>query len=278
MTKKPAGSNFIQRAAVAVFGIPLIFWLVATGGWHLFALVELVMAVSLYELYRLAQAKGFYPSWFLGIPTVSFLGLAAQFHRLDWLGWSLFLLVVLTLIVELFKNRPHALANTAITIFGVQYLALFAFFIPLRRLGIERGMGHAGAWIVFAVLVSIWVCDTAAYGFGLRFGKHPLFKRVSPKKTWEGAIAGFVFAIISVSIFKAFWLPFLNWYDMFFFGFIVGVLGQLSDLVESLFKRDAGVKDSSSILPGHGGFLDRFDSLLLVGPVVYLYLCLRHLP
>jgi phosphatidate cytidylyltransferase len=170
------------------------------------------------------------------------------------------------------------LGNAAITVFGVQYLALFAFFMPLRRLGIDSGLERAGAWIFFAVLVSVWICDTAAYGFGLHFGKHPLFKRVSPKKTWEGAIAGFIFAIMTISIFKAFWLSFLQWYDMFFFGFIVGVLGQISDLIESLFKRDAGVKDSSAILPGHGGFLDRFDSLLLVGPLVYLYMVLRHLP
>ena len=107
---------------------------------------------------------------------------------------------------------------------------------------------------------------------GTAFGKHKLFPRVSPNKSWEGAIAGFVFAIITMIAAKATVIDLLTLYDAVIIGIIVGIIGQMGDLVESLVKRDAGVKDSSAIIPGHGGIFDRFDSLLLTAPVVYLYL------
>jgi phosphatidate cytidylyltransferase len=278
MTRKPGRSNLFQRIAVAVVGIPLVFSLIALGGLYFLALIELVMSVSLFEFYRLAESRDFHPSKTLGIAAIFFIGLAAHYQRVDWIVLGLLALTIGTLLVELFKNKPHAIGNTAITVFGVQYLSLFGFFLPLRRLGAGSDSETAGVWLVFAVLVSIWICDTAAYGFGKLFGKHTLFKRVSPKKTWEGAAAGFVCAVATAFFFRAFRLSFLAWYDALFFGAAAGIIGQISDLVESLFKRDAGAKDSSGILPGHGGFLDRFDSPLLVVPVVYVYLLFRHLP
>lgn len=123
-------------------------------------------------------------------------------------------------------------------------------------------------------MVSIWICDSAAFFLGTAFGKHKLFPRVSPNKSWEGAIAGFIFAIITMITAKALLLNELTLIDSLIVGIIVGSIGQLGDLVESLFKRDAGVKDSSALIPGHGGILDRFDSLLLTAPAVYIYLFL----
>jgi phosphatidate cytidylyltransferase len=107
---------------------------------------------------------------------------------------------------------------------------------------------------------------------GAPLGKHKLFPRVSPQKSWEGAIAGFVFAIAAAVAAKYLVLTFLPLASAIVIGAIVGTIGQLGDLVESLLKRDAGVKDSSTLIPGHGGALDRFDSILLVTPCVYLYL------
>jgi phosphatidate cytidylyltransferase len=107
---------------------------------------------------------------------------------------------------------------------------------------------------------------------GTAFGKHKLFPRVSPKKSWEGAISGFVFAILTMIAARAIILDFFSLWDVIIIGIIVGTIGQMGDLVESLMKRDAGVKDSSSIIPGHGGIFDRFDSLLLSAPFIYLYL------
>jgi phosphatidate cytidylyltransferase len=114
--------------------------------------------------------------------------------------------------------------------------------------------------------------DSAAYFIGTAIGKHKLFPRVSPNKSWEGAIAGFVFSIITLVVLKSFLLEFLDWVDIIAFGVIIGIFGQVGDLIESLIKRDAGVKDSSNIIPGHGGIFDRFDSLLFSAPIIFLYL------
>jgi phosphatidate cytidylyltransferase len=131
---------------------------------------------------------------------------------------------------------------------------------------------HWGAMTVIAVFASVWACDSAAFFVGRKFGKHKLFERVSPNKTWEGAVAGFVGAVATFLIARALALPYLSVSGALICGCMIGVLGQFGDMVESLLKRDAGVKDSSSIIPGHGGVLDRFDGLIFVSPMMYLYL------
>jgi phosphatidate cytidylyltransferase len=207
----------------------------------------------------------------------------------------LFLLFVpFTLLVELFRNKGSALLNVSVTVFGAAYVSLFfGTLIGLRELyipedfpvylhfpvhgvsvpdDVKATIDHWGGLTVFAVFVSIWVCDSAAYFAGRAFGKHKLFERVSPKKTWEGAIAGFVLAVLAFVAARQIALPYLTMTNAIVCGTIVGIFGQLGDLVESLLKRDAGVKDSSSLIPGHGGVLDRFDSLMFVSPLLFFYL------
>ena len=126
--------------------------------------------------------------------------------------------------------------------------------------------------LVISILASIWMGDSAAYYFGTALGKHKLFPRVSPKKSWEGAIFGFIFSIGTLILVKFIWLDFLSVWNVIILGIIIGFIGQIGDLVESLFKRDSAAKDSSSLIPGHGGFLDRFDSLIFSAPVIWMYL------
>lgn len=128
-----------------------------------------------------------------------------------------------------------------------------------------------GAVVILVVFAGIWTCDSFAYFGGRAFGKHKLFERVSPKKTWEGAISGGLGGI-AACVALAIALDGLLWYDGLLIGLIAGVFGQVGDLAESHLKRACDVKDSSQLIPGHGGVLDRFDSLLFVAPVVYLYM------
>jgi len=120
------------------------------------------------------------------------------------------------------------------------------------------------------ILITIWICDTFAYTFGKRLGKHKLYEKVSPNKTIEGSIAGLLGAILTVIIVKIFNILPFSWSSVLLIGATIGIFGQIGDLVESWFKRDAGVKDSSALLPGHGGMLDRFDSLFFLSPIILI--------
>jgi phosphatidate cytidylyltransferase len=221
-------------------------------------------------------------------------GFMIPFPSQTQLLFLILLTVILILsIIELFRNNGSAIINLGATFFGIIYVSFFfGTLIGLRELfvpfdfPIERYFGVSsisdpfvidkiyrwGGYTVISLLVMIWICDSAAYYIGSAIGKHKLFPRVSPNKSWEGAIAGFLFAIITSIVAKFLLLDYLPLGSAIIVGAIVGTLGQIGDLFESLLKRDAGVKDSSSIIPGHGGVLDRFDSLIFVSPFVYLYI------
>ncbi|MFH2004311.1 MAG: phosphatidate cytidylyltransferase [Bacteroidota bacterium] len=202
-------------------------------------------------------------------------------------------ILLILMLVEMFRNDGSAITNLSATVMGIFYVSLFfgtliglrelfePFDFPVYRFfPTELNPSDAtvakiylwGGYTIITIFATIWICDTAAYFGGKFLGKHKLFERVSPNKTWEGAIAGFLFAIVAAVAAKYFLLEYFTLQDAIVLGVIVGIFGQLGDLVESLLKRDAGIKDSSSLIPGHGGVLDRFDSLLFVSPVFYLYL------
>jgi len=176
--------------------------------------------------------------------------------------------------VELFRNKESAINNVSSTLFDVLYTGLFAAsIIWIREFYVDTPLSYSnGGFIIISIFITLWMTDSAAYFIGSAIGKHKLFPRVSPNKSWEGAIAGFVFAIITLVVLKTVLLDFLSWMDIIAFGIIIGIFGQIGDLVESLIKRDAGVKDSSNLIPGHGGIFDRFDSLLFSSPILFLYM------
>lgn len=305
-------SNLSQRLLTAVVAIPLIVLCCMAGGLYFFLFVAAASALALIEYYHLAAAKGARPMVALGVAAGFCVNLAFYHPRLQTFVVGLFdargiavpfpsqsqlllivLLVMMALfgLVELFRNAGSALLNLATTVLGVLYISLFfGTFIGIREmflasdppvayyfsslLGVTdpEAVYRYGGFTVIAIFAIIWICDSAAFHFGLKLGKHRLFERVSPKKSWEGAVFGFVFAILSALAAKMLVLHYLPLSGALAIGFIVGTFGQLGDLVESLLKRDAGVKDSSALIPGHGGAFDRFDSLLLVSPLVYLYL------
>ena len=199
--------------------------------------------------------------------------------------------ILLALLIELFRTKGSPMINIATTILGVMVISLcFGTLILLREvfpygfpvykyfatgLTDDQQLAQINQWgwsTVIAVFAAIWICDTAAYFGGLTYGKHRLFERVSPKKSWEGAVFGFIFSVLTMVAAKMLALSYLAYHQAIVLGVLIGIFGQLGDLIESRFKRDAGVKDSSSLIPGHGGVYDRFDSLIYISPIVYLYI------
>lgn len=217
----------------------------------------------------MAKKKSASPVSLIAYPAVVAIITNAYFHYADY---QVLLLIIISslLFTELFRNRGSSISNLGTTFIGIFYVAFFvSSIVELREF---FGASNKGAWLIISVLGSIWVCDSAAYFGGLSLGKHRLYERVSPKKSWEGAVFGFVFAVLAFIAAHYIVLGFLSLTDAVILGILVGIFGQMGDLVESLLKRDAGVKDSSSLIPGHGGVLDRFDSLIAVAPLVFIYL------
>ena len=163
--------------------------------------------------------------------------------------------------------------NIGSTLLGFFYIGLFSSSIVGIREFYSNSLHYTnGGLLIISIFITLWITDSAAYFIGTAFGKHKLFPRVSPNKSWEGAIAGFVFAIITMVVLNEVLLNFISFNDALVMGVIIGLFGQIGDLIESLLKRDAGVKDSSNLIPGHGGVLDRFDSLIFSSPIIFLYI------
>jgi phosphatidate cytidylyltransferase len=310
-------SNLTSRVLVALFAIPLMFFIIMYGSFPFFILVALISSLSLYEFYKMTESKGAKPLIRLGLMFGILLQLVFMHERVSfvtvgklaqagifvyypaqfvWLLAVIAIFVFCVIFVELFRNNGSAILNIASTIFGVLYISLFlgmliatrelfewehfnAFFMSKHFKELQGGgtrvlmtdMKTWGGYFIFSIFVTIWICDSAAYFAGRAFGKHKLFIRVSPNKTWEGAIAGFLFSIIIMVAAKFLVIPFLSIYHAIAIGIIIGVFGQIGDLCQSLLKRDSGIKDSSALIPGHGGFFDRFDSIIFVSPLIYLY-------
>ncbi len=265
--------NTVKRVLVSIVAIPLILFVSYLGSFFFFSFVLAIALISFYEFSNLAKSKGAYTNLWIGF-TALILLLINQFNYIfETYSFLLFLLIALTLI-ELFRNKNSAIMNIGSTLLGIFYIGLFASsLIGIREFYPSIGdLYSRGGYIIISIFISIWICDSAAFFCGTSLGKHKLFPRVSPNKSWEGAIFGFIFAIISMILLKFVILEFLSWSSVIVFGIVVGTIGQFGDLVESLIKRDAGVKDSSNLIPGHGGIFDRFDSLLYTAPVILLYL------
>ena len=150
---------------------------------------------------------------------------------------------------------------------------MFGSFLLIRELPLIHNFEYseAGQWLIMLILVT-WVCDTAAYMFGSYLGRHKLMPRISPNKSVEGSIFGFLFAVLAAYVCHIWFIDNLSSLDSMAIGAIVGSFGQFGDLFESMLKRDADIKDSSNLIPGHGGMMDRFDSLTISAPIMYLYL------
>lgn len=260
-----------QRLLVALIGLPLLLWVVVEAPPRLFALVMAVAAFGVQiEFYRLHEGRLRLAERWLALAFGLLVGLAAA------AGDPSLVLAALTAgVMGLFLHallRPEAAREAAdrlgLLAFGLAYGPVLLGHLTLARLL----PGDLGTGAVLLALAAAWGGDTAAYYVGKGWGRYKLYPAVSPGKTREGAVAGLAGTLVAMALVRALALPDLPMAHVAALGVLAAALGQLGDLCESLLKRGAGVKDSGSLLPGHGGLLDRLDSLLFVAPVVYYYL------
>ncbi len=266
-----------KRVGVAFIFGPLLLLVCYLGGIWLLILVDLIIFFGLIEFSRLWKAKGVKLNRALLIVlSLTFSWNSFLDFRLNFATLFPFLLLAL-LVSELFQGVEGALSRISASLLGISYLGwLASYLLFIGRL--NPGVPHWGGRTLILILLVVWSVDTGAYFSGLAWGCHRLTPRISPNKTWEGATGGFLGGI-AVSLLLWFLssplhyiLPSLSLGCYLAIGSIAGVGGQIGDVIESLMKRDSGIKHASSLIPGHGGVLDRFDSLLFIAPLEYYYL------
>lgn len=253
-------------------------WCLAYGGIALLTLISIVVFLCSKEYVQILEHKGFYPSLKVILLSDAIFALLAYFNRFDLVAIAFTLCSIAAFLWVLFRGRQPYIANVSTTILGFVYGGWFPLhLLMIRGLNAENYQGflklniqNDGIGYVVFLFVVILFTDTGCYYFGKRFGKHKLAPTISPSKTIEGAIGGSVCAIIAALITGYF--IHLGPYHSLILGFLCTLFAQLGDLSESLIKRDAGVKDSGNILPGHGGLLDRTDSYVFTIPVMFYYL------
>ncbi|HEX6289359.1 MAG TPA: phosphatidate cytidylyltransferase [Herpetosiphonaceae bacterium] len=286
-SRKPLDSNLIQRILSAIVLLPIVALIVWWGEPLVSATVILLAVIALHELFGLFRGGGYQPRRSAGYLSVTLFIVAAALRArvgLDWTGLALITSIIASLSVELpRRNRQHELLHWSLTLSGATYIGwTLAHFVLLRAIGtpLEPStlprvlrLEPGAAWVVY-VLIITFANDTGAYFTGRLWGSHRMAPYISPKKSWEGAVGGLVLAtLVGAGLVPLLGLPIPLWVGALL-GTIGSIAGQAGDLAESLIKRQVNIKDSGHIIPGHGGILDRIDSLLFTVPVLYYMITL----
>jgi phosphatidate cytidylyltransferase len=265
-------NNLTLRFITAIVGIIIVLGAILYNETTSLLLFAFISTMSLIEFYRLAKNDHIQPQIPMGVLTslLIFLPLllGSTISTVPNLLPLIIILPYFVFIRELYTKSEKPFTNIGFTLLGVIYISvpLFLFYLIAFH-GPDESYRPQN---ILGMLYLLWASDTGAYTFGRIWGKRKLFERISPKKTWEGFVGGFVFSVIAAFIIAHFYTNFtlIQWLIIAGIIFITGVLG---DLVESMFKRSLAIKDSGSLLPGHGGFLDRFDGLFIAAPFVFFY-------
>lgn len=265
--------NFFQRAITAAAFVAVLLSCTFYNHVTFTTLFTIITLIGTWEFYKLAEKSATSPQKIMGTITGGVLFITNAIYSMTQVNIRILLFIlpfVFTIfILELYRKKEQPFRNIAFTILGVIYVAL-----PFSLLNyILTCKGNYAPQILFGFFFILWSNDTGAYLTGSLLGKHKLFPRVSPGKSWEGSIGGAVITYMVVFLIAS-WYTILSLRDWMVIATILIIIGTLGDLVESLYKRSINVKDSGTLLPGHGGILDRFDSLLMATPFVFTYLYL----
>ncbi len=268
-------NNLITRVLIAVIFIPLILYISYFGRVPFMSFVNLLIFLGLIEFSSILKLKGISLSQAFLIIFGLAIGISVYFFSDRFIRLITLVSVLTTGLFQLTRYKfDKAIENLSSFLFGLVYVGLFFSFLILirefpHRYGLEYRLG--GLWIIFLFLCT-WFSDIFSYFIGTPFGKHKILPQVSPNKSWEGSFGGIAGALVAALVSKSIFFKEVSSLHLLSLAVLISVFGQLGDFVESSFKRQVSLKDSSSIIPGHGGILDRFDSLLFSAPLVYFYL------
>ncbi len=270
-----AKKNKFLRVVTGVIISLISIIAIILGALPLYIMLVIIIALCSKEFVKILRYKGFHPSLSIILFSDIVFATLTFFHKFDMVPSMLTLTIMASFLIVLFRGRQPYIVNVATTTLGALYCGwLPCHILLLRQIGLSRVgafefLISQGLFLLMFVFVAVAITDIGAYYFGVRFGKHKLAEVISPKKTIEGALGGGICAVL-VSCLGVFYTE-LSLCQAIIGGLIITLSAQLGDLSESLIKRDAGVKDSSDILPGHGGMLDRFDGYIFAIPVAYYY-------
>lgn len=282
--------NLITRAITGAIFVVILIGGIVLSPYTLLVLFTAITALTVWEFTTIANKHmNLHVNRFITTFAAAYLFVAVWAFNTNIMGSEVFIpyliSIIYLLVSEIYLDRNDTIQNWAMTFMAQLYIALpFASFNTLCFINTPSGVTYY-YWYALSLFIFLWASDTGAYLFGTWLGKHRLFPRISPKKSWEGSIGGGITAIVASQVI-AYFIPFADsitpmmshilWAGL---AILVVIMGTWGDLVESLFKRKVGIKDSGSILPGHGGMLDRFDSSLLAIPaaVVYIYTIMLNL-
>lgn len=277
-------TNLVRRTVTGAFIVIFVLGGLWLNPVSFFIVGAVMIAGTQREYYLMVRGTGVRPQLVTGIISGFLLYVISTVVALGWLPriWFLAMIPVISIVmvIELFRNVERPFDSLAHTFFSILYTALpfsmfpFAAFnhtglsplIPMEGIIFSPG-------IMVGFFLLLWTNDTGAYLVGSTMGRHRLFERISPKKSWEGFFGGMVLTLLVARLFSG-WLGVADTKGWMIIALIISIGGTLGDLLESMLKRSLGLKDSGTIMPGHGGFLDRFDSVVMAFPLVYLYIAI----
>ncbi|MFT5821976.1 MAG: phosphatidate cytidylyltransferase [Crocinitomix sp.] len=266
-------SNLLQRGITGAIFVAVIVCAIIFKSWVFHSVFGLIALVGLNEFYGLFKKSGNSPHATLGV-IFGFLiytsGIALLYvpesAQKYLIGFSFMAFTVIAL-AELYRKKKTPFENIGVTLLGIFYVVLPMLLLNFIIEFDPDSFDITHFWPVLTIFILVWCSDTFAYLIGRKIGKHKLFERISPKKSWEGFFGGMLFSIIGAITIAYFTEQ--SYFQYIIYGVIISAFGTIGDLIESMLKRSLGIKDSGNILPGHGGILDRFDAVLFVIPIIY---------